>query len=569
MTFLFEFVSQLKMKFSFFQLESDDDLVFVNKPRGLDSSKDSPSDSIQQLLEQQIGRPVQTLHRLDRDTTGAMIFSMSLETTQKLSADFKDQNVKKTYQMITSAQTDTKLQELCSASEVRIDRISDNELIVEASLPATLLPEQKESFYCQRRHDPEALMRIILFEKKKEMVSAKTHFKRLKGNAFYNLWQATPSTERPNQIRLHASMVGMPILGDRMYGGIRFPHRCLHSQMIEVGGQKFSSEPPAFFGRMGLIRDQRLCEILSALDFRQRLYDFLKHKDQSLRLMHLENPSFKIDLLGRHLWVYWYADNDPMEDDFSRFYFLSDFLQAPVFVRQMKNRGKTPTTSQLWARTAELQDQPYEWITQENQFLFYLRNDLGLSPGLFLDQRENRHWVFKNSSKKKVLNLFAYTCGFSVAAADGGAAQVVSVDTSKKYLEHGKRNFQLNQLGIDGHLFFARDSFEYLQMAAKKNLKFDLIICDPPSFSRSDRGAFSIEKDFQRLIQSALDILTEDGALLFSTNLEKWTSAEWENELRKNFGQSSVGPVVPKQMLDFEKPDENLLLKTFLIRKKM
>ncbi|HEV2096948.1 MAG TPA: class I SAM-dependent methyltransferase [Chthoniobacterales bacterium] len=151
----------------------------------------------------------------------------------------------------------------------------------------------------------------------------------------------------------------------------------------------------------------------------------------------------------------------------------------------------------------------------------HLRYDIdfsgGYSVGLFIDQRENRHFVRK-IAPKQMLNCFAYTCSFSVVAAAVGAS-TVSVDLSRKSLERGRENFALNNLPATGHHFIADDVFDVLPRLARKGEKFDLIVLDPPTFSRSRRGrTFQVESDFERLLLSALEVADRDMRILLSTN---------------------------------------------------
>ena len=120
-----------------------------------------------------------------------------------------------------------------------------------------------------------------------------------------------------------------------------------------------------------------------------------------------------------------------------------------------------------------------------------------------------------------VLNAFGYTCGFSVCAAMGGA-HTTSLDLSGKYLEWGKRNFQLNDLDPAGHEFIKGDAFDWLRRLAKWKRLFDVIVLDPPTFSRSKgQGVFRAEEDYARLVRSALPLLKSNGVLLAATNAAK------------------------------------------------
>jgi 23S rRNA (cytosine1962-C5)-methyltransferase len=141
----------------------------------------------------------------------------------------------------------------------------------------------------------------------------------------------------------------------------------------------------------------------------------------------------------------------------------------------------------------------------------------GYSVGLFIDQRENRRFV-RDVAPGTLLNCFAYTCSFSVAAATVGA-KTVSVDLSKKSLSRGRENFALNSLPTTDHRFLADDVMAVLPRLARKGEKFDVIILDPPTFSRSHRGkAFQVEQDFETLLLAALEVAERNAKILLSTN---------------------------------------------------
>ena len=156
-------------------------------------------------------------------------------------------------------------------------------------------------------------------------------------------------------------------------------------------------------------------------------------------------------------------------------------------------------------------------VVMERGLRFEIDFSAGYSVGLFIDQRENRSFVRK-SAPKRMLNCFAYTCSFSLAAAIG-RAHTVSVDLSQKSLERGRANFVLNNLPAAGHHFIADDVFEVLPRLARKGEKFDLVVLDPPTFSRSHRGkAFQVESDFEGLLMTALEVAERDCRILLSTN---------------------------------------------------
>jgi 23S rRNA (cytosine1962-C5)-methyltransferase len=172
---------------------------------------------------------------------------------------------------------------------------------------------------------------------------------------------------------------------------------------------------------------------------------------------------------------------------------------------------------------------PERFVVRENGAQFELSFDEGCSVGLFLDQRDNRRRLLTgrvaagfglavDNRQSEILNLYAYTCGFSVCAAIGGA-RTTSLDLSRKYLEWGRRNFALNGLDPGAHEFIFGDAFDWLRRLAKNARRFDAVLIDPPTFSRSkSRGVFRAEKDYGQLVAAALPLLKPDGVLFASTN---------------------------------------------------
>ncbi len=169
-----------------------------------------------------------------------------------------------------------------------------------------------------------------------------------------------------------------------------------------------------------------------------------------------------------------------------------------------------------------------EFVIQERGLRFRIRPMSGSNVGLFLDQRENRRRIRELADGRRVLNLFAYTCGFSVAAAAGRAATVTSVDLSKSRLEVGKENFAINGLPLDPHTFVCSEVFAYFVRAKRQGRLFDLIIIDPPTFARAKhpKRSFTLEKDLRPLVTEALALLAPGGVLLLSTNSRK-ASKRW------------------------------------------
>lgn len=152
-----------------------------------------------------------------------------------------------------------------------------------------------------------------------------------------------------------------------------------------------------------------------------------------------------------------------------------------------------------------------------------------IDTGLFLDHRPLRQMVYeliKKENYKSFLNLFSYTCSVSVFAALAGA-KTTSIDLSKKYLEWGKRNFQINELNESEHHFISSDILEYLKtynLKKEKMTSFDLIFLDPPTFSNSKKMEkhFDVDKDQLFLVDQCMSILNPKGQLYFSNNLRSF-----------------------------------------------
>jgi 23S rRNA (cytosine1962-C5)-methyltransferase len=201
---------------------------------------------------------------------------------------------------------------------------------------------------------------------------------------------------------------------------------------------------------------------------------------------------------------------------------------------------------------------PERFVVRENGVRYELSLAEGYSAGLFLDQRDNRRRLLTGhiaagfslpvastsrdrlpidrtvdrprtgrevsaqsaigNPQSTILNVFAYTCGFSVCAALAGA-RTTSLDLSKKYLEWGRRNFALNGLDSGGHDFIYGDAFDWLRRLAKQGRIFDAVLLDPPTFSQSkSHSVFRAEKDYGALVSAALPLLKPGGVLFASTN---------------------------------------------------
>ncbi len=172
------------------------------------------------------------------------------------------------------------------------------------------------------------------------------------------------------------------------------------------------------------------------------------------------------------------------------------------------------------------------FLVKENGLEFEASFQSGYSQGIFLDQRLNRADVRKRmEAGGRLLNLFSYTGGFSVAGAMGGA-ETTTLDLSAVYLEWAKRNFRHNGLDETAHHFCKGDAFHWLRRFAKQGREFDGIVIDPPTFSRDEKGkVFRVEKDFGELAELAAKVLVKDGWMLCCTNYRRMSGSEFEKML--------------------------------------
>jgi 23S rRNA (cytosine1962-C5)-methyltransferase len=156
---------------------------------------------------------------------------------------------------------------------------------------------------------------------------------------------------------------------------------------------------------------------------------------------------------------------------------------------------------------------PENHVVTEQGAVFNVHIMRGQNHGLFLDMANGRRWVRQHAQGKKVLNLFAYTCGFSVVALLGGADEVVNMDMSKGALSIGKQNHVLNDLP-QGARYLGHDIFKSWGKLTKLG-PYDLIVADPPS---NQKGSFVATKDYERLLKRLPSLLADNGEVLLCLN---------------------------------------------------
>lgn len=504
--------------------------VFVDKVAGINTHASDPGKpGLVELYQSELGQKLYVASRLDKGTSGALVFAATQESAEELTQLFKNHQVQKKYIFLTH-------------KEHRHTEFERKSLIYkDGNLPVSDLSSSSPNSH--------------------------TQFKLLKKIGKYFLWQAEPMTGKTHQIRLHAQDAGIPILGDDLHGGQTFYRLCLHALEIqfEHKGQPYHYQSPNPVWTNDLPEeDLRLFESISR---RSNMLEVPTNKNECLRWTHQEINDYRIDQFGDHLWVYWYKDTEPEKADLQRFEVLRKTLGKEAWIREMINRGAKGEKSKIWP----LGSPKTRWQAEENSIRYEFRSDQGMSPGLFLDQRQNRAFIKNKSTGKKVLNLFCYTGGFSVNAALGDAAETCSVDASQSYLMWTKQNFLLNGLDPESekHQFWEADCLFFLKSCIKKDRRFDLIICDPPSIGRSKEGTFQIHKHLPELLEGCLRCLNPKGEILLCTNYEGWTLADLQKQVfsYRNIYGVEVLPT-PQADLDFELPHEAPLMKSLIVRRR-
>ena len=269
----------------------------------------------------------------------------------------------------------------------------------------------------------------------------------------------------------------------------------------------------------------------------QRAFDKRKKLYQLTNAVRLVNgngdslPGITLDQYNRHFLIQlydsrWYSVLDQITNFLSRGFDLEYLI--------LKDRTSTNPRSLDSPKTVVLSNHtdPKTQVI-ENEITFGVDLNDGVHSGLFLDMRKNRHLVSSLSKNKSVLNCFSYTCSFGAYCRKSGASRVVNVDISRKVLQKGKENYALNHLPSEKNEFILEDCEDYLLKAIKKKNYFDIVILDPPTFSRYNNRTFSLKKEFPRLITAALQILNPTGCLFLATNCYEISISHLHNFVKK------------------------------------
>lgn len=257
------------------------------------------------------------------------------------------------------------------------------------------------------------------------------------------------------------------------------------------------------------------------------------------RWVDLEVPDVTVDLFGDVAILSLYSERARQaEGELAAALNQVTALRA-VYVKRRPREARTAASEspeQLAPSTPLLGSPVESLIATEHALRFDIRPANGLSVGLYLDARDARHWVHGQSAGRRVLNTFAYTCGFGLAALTGGAMRAVNLDLSRKVLDWGAANAQHNQLTADPYDYISGDTFDWLGRFAKKGEQFDLVVLDPPGFATMKRGRFSAARDYHLLTAAAVPVVAPKGLLLAMCNVEALLDADFEAQVLRGCG---------------------------------
>jgi len=276
---------------------------------------------------------------------------------------------------------------------------------------------------------------------------------------------------------------------------------------------------------------QKNTSLERAWNFRESLGFF--ESTQALRVFHGASEGegglqcVAIDRFLDHYWVtFW--EKKGFSDIQQVLPCILDFLemkQARSVVTQLR-----PWKGAIQSSRVQRGQVPERLVVEEGPLKFWIQLENTHHPGLFLDHAPLRKWLMKHQGGHRVLNTFSYTASLSMAAAWGGASEVVNVDFSRPTLHWAKDNWELNAFQTQAK-WVCEDVLSYFAQMKRRKEVFDTIILDPPSFSHGKKGRCLSMRDFVDLYQMALELLSEDGIFISSLHFTKMSQLKYEEEL--------------------------------------
>jgi 23S rRNA (cytosine1962-C5)-methyltransferase len=471
----------------------DEHVLVVTKPAGINTHRadEHAQDGMVDWVQRQ--RPTDSLsvlHRLDKATSGLLLFGKSRAANQSLAAQFEQRTIGKTYALLAPRDDD------------RSDALS-----------------------CD---DPVAGQ------------EASTDFALKASGPVLQQYEAHPHTGRTRQVRAHAAALGMPIVGDDEVGGAPAARVFLHAAELafdhpSTGPTTLSSPPPASFDRalaahhLHDLAGPRLAA-LAALEARTTLFDPVDTNAYVWIDRHHDGfPDTRVERLGDVGLALGYSDAPRLPDEWVEAWMEVADLTAVYEQHRPRGGGGDVASRRVGTSTPQL-----DVVELGCRYRIDLEAS-ATSSGLFLDQREARRRLLTSDlAGRTVLNTFAHTGSLSVAAAKAGA-ETLTLDLSKRYLEWARENLRSNDVDPGEHDFVYGDALEWLGRFAKRGRSFDVVIVDPPSSSTPRRGGkrWSVDHDLHVLVERAARVCSPAGTLFVSTNLRSMPWDRFDDHVRR------------------------------------
>src|SRR6266542_2730522 len=437
------------------------DLIVIDKPVNVSThapDAERSDDAVSRLrmaLAERDSVPLDAVYlgihqRLDRDTSGVLLFTRRKSANAAVAAEFEGRRVEKTY-VAGVAEWPKKL-----AKGVLSHRLVAGEGgRMEVASPSARRDRSGWSRRPAPRGDPSRVQRTRGQE-------AITRYQVLRRSDSRALIELSPQTGRTHQLRVQVAAMGARIAGDRLYGEEPAHRLMLHATRLVLrhptSGNRLEIRAPLPSDFEQWLTRPHVRAVSSDDIFEGRLRDAVASRwalgrsadTNAFRLVNGEGDGMDgvaIDLYGEHLVLHFFADDAIAcrEAIIERTFSLG---ARSIYLKIHPKQSNTlvePRIESL-APSAPVRGEPASdpMVVREAGLAFRVRLGDGLKTGIFLDQRDNRRRIRQLAPGKRVLNLFAYTCGFTVAAAAGGAHATVSVDASKGALAWGRENLEEN-----------------------------------------------------------------------------------------------------------------------------
>ncbi|GAB4199204.1 MAG: hypothetical protein OHK0013_09110 [Sandaracinaceae bacterium] len=502
-----------------------------------------------------LARPLAVISRLDQDTSGLVVFPLSDDARVSLARQSEARAIEKRYVAAVS---------LRAGARMPSGRLED--VLVERDGHVEVRPGAKDG----KRAASEA--KLLARHGRRALVEVRLE------------------TGRTHQIRVQLAHRGAPIGGDVRYGGELAPRLLLACTTLafehpERGAMRFERPLPPIFEAWarGTLTPADALEVALEAAIERR-HDLLRgarddgpEATTAFRLFSEAGdgvPGLALDVYGEHLVAHLHdvaIEEDALLDRVAA-RCLAPLGLRGLYVKRRPRKAQDLSAKDLeaYAPTAPVRGESAleEIVVRERGMPFLVRLGDGMSTGLFLDQRLNRARVRERARGRRMLNLFAYTCGFTVAAALGGAASTTSVDASRKALDRGRANLALSGLDGPAHRFIADDALALLPRLAKRGERFDLVCVDPPTFSTTRSSRWTSGRDWEALAEKVFAVVAEGGTVLATSNDRRMTQGAFRAFVRRGAERAGVRLarlVDLGQPLDFrDGPGENPLLKGVL-----